>query len=783
MPKQSALFQRRQSITDDSMIQICGGMMHQYPREAAESSIVTINASKNIIDIALKASDDVGRFEMDIINEVSTTYSSLIGFRYKLIRWQIHILSFILSCLIVVLFGMLSVWETLFSEAVISYGLNPVEKYWVLAISFGLLAIFITTVPSIFSFDDGKISKHSLRLYTKNNRVLSRIKRLLTWISKNEDKTKTIRIWNTGAFSNKSWVWESLMPAVVTSNVQLEVIVFNDEVDNVTHALQQIDKTLSFTLTSLDLQEASSDLTQNIKTVMREDERHLYDVMRLFSAAGPANENPLFKKLVSVDLAEYTWNQYVIQNHTDYHVNSFVTLTKRLTSDYRLMFRAAEYWHLNYSNLSSCNKELNVHFVHLHNVLLGGIDEIANKIQDPVAYLILLTAYTNEFNSIKHKADLFSQLVIRIKELEQYALFHAYWPDIQNIFPSCGETLSLEQGQVGVYRYFDTSTLSTLSILFERAALFDEAIFISKYLSIINPLKYITRTARMLERKGQYQNAMTALDNIDQELIKCEPDTDHCLSATIDYHLIYSWTVVSAPFTHLREQGKDHLDSAKRLLLGNVGKHQEPNQLWHYYNNLANYCEWDDDFGHCIENHYMCLCIPGLELKWVSGTHVNLGIAYRESAIRCAEQCADLLEKSIQHGQQGISVKQALGDFDELPIALHNQALNLLTRNKMLNSQKENDFTEVINLVANAIHILYESKSTKKLGLLFCERFIAEQQLSSLKNDSAVTEEHKVALSDLQQWLDDSANIDTDECSTLIAYLVYFDVRKCIPIE
>ncbi|WP_294967082.1 hypothetical protein [Sulfurimonas sp.] len=85
-------------------------------------------------------------------------------------------------------------------------------------------------------------------------------------------------------------------------------------------------------------------------------------------------------------------------------------------------------------------------------------------------------------------------------------------------------------------------------------------------------------------------------------------------------------------------------------------------------------------------------------------------------------------------GNIGIALKQSVGDRDEMPIVLHNQALNILS--KMLYSKiDEQECKNIISITSEAISILKETNSSKKLDILIIENIIAKALLEKEYGD------------------------------------------------
>jgi hypothetical protein len=132
-----------------------------------------------------------------------------------------------------------------------------------------------------------------------------------------------------------------------------------------------------------------------------------------------------------------------------------------------------------------------------------------------------------------------------------------------------------------------------------------------------------------------------------------------------------------------------------------------------------------------------CQSLPGIELKWISGTHVNLGIAYRERFNR--QRNVDDLERAVMHASRGVNIKRELGDLDELPIALHNLAYTHLIQ---FTAQGNADALERARTHAGeGLRLQAATGSSKKRGQLLAEAWVAQTLRGDLTHVAALDQE------------------------------------------
>lgn len=187
-----------------------------------------------------------------------------------------------------------------------------------------------------------------------------------------------------------------------------------------------------------------------------------------------------------------------------------------------------------------------------------------------------------------------------------------------------------------------------------------------------------------------------------------------------------AWIIVSQRREDKKQEGIGCLEKLKELLFSH-SEDNEPLWLWHYYNIKANYEEWNKNYILAIESYKKCLAIPALGAFEYGATFVNLAIAYRFMYLTNPTHNEDIIQKSIDLGSIGVALKNSVGDRDEMPVVLHNQALNFLYKKEL--SLKE--LEKVLALTNEGISILDNTNSIKRLGMLLIENIISCELLEN----------------------------------------------------
>ena len=162
-------------------------------------------------------------------------------------------------------------------------------------------------------------------------------------------------------------------------------------------------------------------------------------------------------------------------------------------------------------------------------------------------------------------------------------------------------------------------------------------------------------------------------------------------------------------------------------LLFSHGEDNNPLWLWHFYNIKANLQEWNENFDEAIKYYKKCLSIPTLGAFEYGATFVNMAISYRCKYILQTSKDEKTIDKSVKLGRLGMLLKQSVGDRDEMPVVLHNFALNVLY--KISNVMDLSLCNEVLETTNEALSILDKTKSIKRLGMVLIENYIVKNFL------------------------------------------------------
>jgi len=749
------------------------------PRLSAEKPSI-LQVGKDSLDITLYPSDDLKALETELL--AGLRRSGILPFlKFKVNPAMVIFGSILISISIALVLGILATYGNIFTELLVMGNGLESRKGAVLGVTMLFVVVSVGFFPAILSSgEDSRVRDVMHGWYNKEDRVRRRLKYALQVLC--SSKKSAISLWNPCAFPEDSWVWQGLIPAILDLNIPIAVHIKSDERDAFFSAIRGNDKHVEFTQlkdgseSSL-FQELLHKNYKEIQNLLPPSEQILLEVLLVLStyntpsAWGNREKTARLRGLISLDLASFAVSRYV-GNMTISHGNVdskyLYTFFRRCVVDYQLIRPFVDggerYWQLEaeVETLLLIEKVRQRH-QYLQNFVETECFEVTQNVSDPVGLLIVFALLDSNESALKIKVNVLATMIERARSAEAYFLMEYF--------------NAIKEGYVSSETGFDTtdflrvlpiSTLQQLIPLLERSGHFQDALASANFLRAINFNAYDLIIARLLERLGQYRNALELLERLnDPEKITPNLGADQSTEFELKLCLMASWVIVSGRLSEYQEAGKTYLQRAQKSFdkIRCEGKNCDPTLLWHYHNNLAQYFEWEADFSSCIDSHLVCQKLPGIELKWISGTNVNLGIAYRERFKK--ELSIDDLNRALIFGQKGVLIKRELGDNDELPIALHNLSLSQLCYFKINGGQ---DILKTARENAKeGLSLLYATQSVKKKGQLLAEALVSEKLIG---DDNSVRD----LSAELLYWQSNDPN--PDDTAAVIGILDAFDMAE-----
>jgi len=756
------------SKAQEKDIRIIGGMLWKTPLRTQSSKPLFVR--DNVLTITLSSQDSVENVENALQNERKN--------RGGISKYVRPLISFILTLVMLAIIGLIAIYgNTLYSFIMGTHG----ETIIGISQSKLLLAVFVILVgilywlPSLFQGESKKISDWIFHLLEREERTTRRLYKAIHFLTssgfpwRKQHHISEIVIWNPNFFGTKSWVWSCLIPAILRTKVKLTLYVKIDEQQLIENTL------LSLSGTTLNwVEEELAEQEENERTI---DLKYLsifeQQLLSIFVFASTANlpdrwknfscEIADIKHAVSLPLARIIVERFGnrlfsnIEEESRNEIN-VATFARRCINDYRILKSCIHHWQdiwcINDDEVIQNTLPKMINMGYIVDYLLTSTEQVIADIEDPAAALVLLGIHSKLSLYNKEKIAAIENFVISVDQSEQYHLLRSYWNVIQNPLSTGNEEKIYTDN---IYILLDIVVLQKLVILFERAGMYSEANQVYEHISMLYPIKAALGKARLLERQGKYDEAVYQLEQTENKWFKDAVKIED--EVKLIFFLILSWVIVSGRLEDKKQVGIEAIESAKSVLEKMGDTKRDAELLWHYYNNQAQYAEWEGNLPSGVENHAMCIKIPGVKQKWISGSMVNLGLNYRSIAKEIAANSPDTREqqaayrKAIEYGERGILMKEEIGDEDELPIALHNAAHSYIEMASYVvvdKAEKNTYFQKALQYSQKGLDILERTSSSKKKGQLLTERFVSlfvpalEENLDNMPIE---------AINDLEKWL------------------------------
>ena len=662
-----------------------------------------ISKEQNEIHITFCEGDSLETFENDL-NELRGN-SFLYFFKKRFSTAFISIIS-----VLVIMFALISasIYEDLLKKVIFSLPFDwqindTVSLSFVLIFFFGLMMM-----PSLLDAEGNEFKNNLSSWFNKDIRKLKRLKLGFSIY----DKKTIINLYNFDLEDEEHWINRLLLKTLINRFYTINLYIRNDQIKSIEKKLEAFD-VLNIEVIKTKKQTNKGD----ISFILSSKEQKLFSLMQLSSTKLLNTQNK--NVFISLELFEYCGRNFFEdqKDSKEQLISGFQNFINRSFDDFN--FISQEKSQQIYFTKQSNFKDLEDEEKRLSYYLRNHIEDCISYFDNPISLLILYYYVKDIVLDEKRTISILEKFIETIDKKQQYELIEDYWFNIAGEMFDSSSLESFEKTNSSFYRKLSIEALNKLVFLFERNGYYQQAVLICKYLYEINPNKYSVTICSLHERMGQFEKAYDSLP-LKLNLGKNSKPSD----TEIRYFQRKAWIVVSQRKDELKEEGLKALENLKELIFSH-NDDNEPLWLWHYYNIKANYAEWNEDYDLSIENFKKCLAIPTLGAFEYGATFVNMAISYRFKYLTSSTQNFDIIDKSISIGKLGVFLKQSVGDRDEMPIVLHNQALNILS--KMLNSNEDEKlYKEVVTITNEAIFILDKTNSIKRLGMLLIENYIAK---------------------------------------------------------
>ena len=673
------------------------------------------NSKRNVIDesciakrndelhITYCENDTLDKFEADI-NLLAGSSSSFYFFKKRFSSTVISIISVfaILTALLSV-----SIYEDFLKKIVFEmpfdWALNDyIALGFVLVFFFGLLMM-----PSIL---DGEGSEFKDLISSWFNKDIRKLRKLELAFS-NFDKNMDIHLYNFDLEDSNHWLWKFFVSTILNRFSSVNFYIRNDKVQSIQKKLKK------FKIENIEIiKEEISRKKCDIEILLSSKEQKLYSLMQLCSTNIMKQWDK--KSFISLELFEYCGKNFIKdeQDSKNQLIFGFQNFINRSFDDFGFLDQEKSQQIFFTQNVVF--KDLADEEKRLAYYLRNHIEECVSSFENPISLLILYYYVKDIVLDHRRTIKILEKFISSIKQKQHYELINFYWFEIAGFMFDFNDINTFESSNNSYYRKLSIESLNDLAFLFERNGHFEQAILLNQYLYEINPNKYALNISSLYERMGQFDKAYESLPqslNIGKNEKPNEIEIRY-------FQRKAAWIIISQRNEKLKDEGIECLNKLEELLFSH-NEDNVPIWLWHFYNIKANVEEWNENYNEAIKYYKKCLSIPTLGAFEYGATFVNMAISYRCKYNLFTEKSPKIIDKSIKFGRLGLILKQSVGDRDEMPVVLHNFALNILY--KISNTMDTSLCNEVLEATNEALEILDKTKSIKRLGMVLIENYIA----------------------------------------------------------
>jgi tetratricopeptide (TPR) repeat protein len=720
-------------------IHIKGGNLWQAKPRSGDSDLLELTADGKQLSIYLQPTDDVNNLREALYTLVRTK-SQWHYFMFSLSRRLPSILFILPAIVTVCVFAFFTVW----GDLVIDWAFMNPDEGTALGLSrrfslllYGIVAIFILGFfPMFFTGDHDSAAQAIGNRFSNRRLVKQRFYRIFKFLKRNA-KVEEIILWNPSLMDGtQDWVQRSLLPAILDTKLAITLQIKIDERNLAEQSIEKLSKedTLHWKEEIIDYSKIATKPIS--KGYLENWEKR---ILAIYVFASTANTQPKWKELegtekdgvlnnaVSLRLADFIIQRFkerLFSEEDRALLISTDAFAGRCVNDFGILTPCLQYtndiWKIADDVVKAELIDIQNELRFVYSFLQVNIEELAKRLKDPVAALVLNSVHQNSsiYNNDRLEAIRFFVTIIR--DSEQYKIMKQYW---NLVIDNSVAGLQLNED---IYRILGIPLLLDLATIFEKAAMYDHAHQASGYIETVFPYRGMINKARIAERQGRFEDSVTAMLEIiaaqKQENLKLE------VSSIVDLNLNISWAVVSGRLENHRKLGRELLSEAQQYLYADFDKVRNSEQIIRLYNVLANFEEWEGRPEGAIENYDKALQIPGVTQAQLSNLLVNKGIALRQ---------INQLSEGVYYGQQGAEVKLAIGDADQAPIALHNLAQTILMLAKQTHDNQESLalFKKAAHYAKIGLDIQNQTGSVKKRGQLLVEYFIGIYMLMEEKTE------------------------------------------------
>lgn len=672
--------------------------------------------SKNTLFITYCKSDTIDKFEDDINAVLENKYRFLYSFKKRLANLLI---SFFSIFVLLIAFLSLAIYEDFFKKLLFQTPFiwetgDFISLFFVFIFVFGL-----SLMPSFLNIETSEFKNIISSWFNKDIAKYEKFKSLFM----NFDKKTQIKLFNFDIEDEKNWLIKIVLKAILNRFANVSLYIRADNLEKTKKILRELN--ISNINIKNDIKEPKSNL--DIRHLLSYDEEKLYYLLNLCSTF--IVKPSIYKNFISLEMFEYSGKDFInLESSKENFSFGFQSFISRSFNDFHFLIQEKsqqQFFSPNIKSRISSTKELE-----FSQYLRNHLEDMLNKFENPISFLILYYYLKELVLDEKRVIKIIEKFIKTVKIKQQYEFINDFWFKIAGDMFDFRNIDSFEKSKDSYYRKISIEALNDLAFIFERNGQFEQAILINEYLYEINPKKYALNISSLNERLGKFDLAYSSLP-LDLNIEKNQKPTE----LEVKYYQRKSaFIIISQQNKELKQEAISSLETLENLLFS----HNEDNEaiwLWHFYNIKANLCEWEEKYDDAIKYYKKCLSIPTLGSFEYGGTFVNMAISYRFKYMNNPED-ENTIDESIRLGKIGLLLKESVGDRDEMPVVLHNFALNILK--KISNSFDEKLCIEALESTNKALEIVSATKSIKRLGMILIENYILKSLLDINTDDIKV---------------------------------------------
>ena len=737
-------------------VRIDGGHLWKVPPREESGGVVALDDENKTLSIYLHPDDKFLTIQdalFDRIKERNWLYFFVLQIKKRVPS----LLLLIPITLTVSFIGLITVWGDLVinwvflgENAMTVFGL-PMNESAIIYTVISILIIYF--FPVLFTGEQEGFIEALNERFSNREELRKRFRTLIDFL-KYQKHVTSVEIWNPDiANEEHDWVGKSLVPALMDVGVEIVLHIRNDERQLIENYFQKkSDASLNWEELPM-VQDEDLECTPIAYEYLETWEKSLLAVYVFASTASlpkrwqmeGQESDGVLNNVLSLRLVKILVERFKERLFSEEDLAKLISLdlfASRCLNDYGILVPSLRYssdiWKIHEDVVVQEKEAVEEEMKFMISFLQTEIEELVRVLDDPVAAIKLNS--TQEYESIynEHRLMAIRFFIQVIYDTQQFKILKKYW---SLIITNLTENKDMN---ADVYRIIGVDLLLNLTVTFERAAMYENAGEALDYIERVYPFRGKVGKARIMERRGDYEASIISMSEILDAWNKGEIQLKE--GSLVDLNLDISWAVVCGRLEQYREKGWKCIDDARKLLYGKYDTIRNSDQTIRMYNILANYEDWEGNFEGAIANYNKALQIPGARQAGLSNLLVNKGISLR--AIKQFKEGAFF-------GEQGVIIKTAIGDADQLPIALHNLAQTCIELAFSLPDKTERlkHFEDARKHAQVGLDIQAQTGSVKKRGQLLAERFIGHYELAKVGHNDADIEDSKAYLKEVKDWL------------------------------